>query len=1245
MRLLYALILTGLTFVGYSKTPPTANFTGTPTTVCLGQAVTFNSTSTQGTAAITSYAYDFGDGNAATTANASHVYSTPGTYTVILTVQASNGQADAEVKTNYITVNPTPTASYTASTNGCALPVAVTFTNTSTGATSYNWNFGNSQTSTLQNPAAVNYPTAGTYNVSLIATNSFGCNDTLIQPIVVSNFQAGITAPLTGCVNTPVSIQDNSTIGANAWNWSFPGSGTPASTSEDNSVTYGAPGTYTISLTSQNTGSGCQANASVQITINPLPTPSFTNNPTTGCAPLPVTFTNTSGAGTSFSWNFGDGSAVFNGQNPPAHVYTTNGNYTVTLTMTNANGCTGVFSTVAVTMTAPNAAFTSDVVDGCDPLSVQFTDASTASNPITSWLWNFGDGTTFNGQNPPVHVYPIGVYDVFLVVSAGGCIDTVYMDEYIEVGHIDLVDFSIDATPECAKQNIDFTNLSQVLTPHDPDEVTYFWDFGDGGTSTEESPGYSYSSDTGYFDVMLVVTFRGCSDTLIVPNAVYIKAPISLFTPAQTLYCNPASFPVNVVVNDNSKIGQLPDDCSMVWDWGDGTFTNFDDPDFDDADKGTTSHNYGAYGTYTIEQLIINTTTGCRDSTTQTVHISTVTAGISPLANDSVCVGTSFSLDENSTTFAGHPFGTFSWNMGNGQVVTGANPSYTYPSFGTFTITLTATNNVGCSDDATFSPMIALALPNAALTANDATGCAPHLVTFTNTSSPQNNGVGLDTFVFTFPDDNTTQNTSSQGTTVNHTFGTEGIFTVTIVATDQFGCVSPPGSTNITITKPVANFTADAIVCELENFVATNGSTGVAPLSYQWFIDGSQISTSQDFLNSHNEPASNSVSSWDHDYTLITTDANGCKDTITHVVTVSTPVAIIDYTLDGAATNANGDFLCPPVFADFTDASLSLGNVTTYSWIFGDGKTSTLPSPNNTYVFPGTYSVGLTITDQYGCTSDTVLVDYLTIFGPQATPDWTQDPGTCGQFVDFTIGDTSNVTSIVWDLDDGTIYNDSTDFTYGYQDVTTYNPSVTVFDDNGCQVIYPLDPITIPDNGLNAQFTMAPNPADLGSTVEFFDQSSSNAPIVSWTWDLVNQPVFTNFTGTSVSSVYVAPGDLAITLVIQDVNGCFDTYESILHINGDFQMPNVITADGDHVNDVFEFKYPIFEKFDITIVDRWGSPVKIGKDVTGKVFWDGTNNGGVMVHDGVYFYILDAILVDGTELHKDGFLHVYDNNK
>ncbi|WP_343637487.1 PKD domain-containing protein [Fluviicola sp.] len=1223
---------------GLSQTPPTAQFTASPLIVCLEESIHFTNQSTQGSSPITSYQWDFGDGNSSSVQNPNHVYSAPGTYTVTLTVQASNGQADFELKSAYVKVNPKPVPNFTTTANGCSLPVSVTFGNTTTGAVSYNWNFGNSQTSTQQNPAAVNYTTAGTYNVTLIATNSFGCKDTMIKPIVISNFQAGITAPATACQNTPVSITDNSTVGANSWSWSFPGGSPASSTSQNNTVVYSTPGTYTISLSAQNTGLGCSGSTTKQITILPTPVPSFTANPTTGCAPQGVTFTNTSPSGTNFQWNFGDGT-TFNGQNPPVHNYSSNGSYTVTLTMTGANGCPGSVSINAVTLTPPVASFTSTDTAGCEPLTVTFSDNSSASIPITNWLWTFGDGTTFVGQNPPPHTYNLGVYDVSLTITTStGCQGTTTIPAYIEVGKVDLVAFTLDQSPECAKRSVHFHNQSVVLTPHTSTEVTYLWNFGDGGTSTLENPDHSYTQDTGYFDVTLIVTFRGCSDTLTIPDAVYIKAPISRFTPAQTLYCNPASFPVNVAVTDQSIIGKIPDDCSMIWRWGDGSTTTFDDPDFDDANLGSTSHNYTAYGSYTIEQVIYNYTTGCSDSTTQVVHISTTTAGIAGISNDSVCVNNPITLMDNSTS--SHPFGTYSWNMGNGATVSGANPTYAYPSFGTFTITLTATNSVGCADDATFSPMTALALPSAQITPDDNAGCAPFLVNFTNGSTLQNNGVNLASFLFTFNDNNTTQTTTSVGTVVSHTYNTEGTFTATLVATDQFGCVSAPASTSITITKPVASFTIDSVICNQENVTTANASSGFAPLSYQWIVDGSQVSTGLDYGHTYNESLNNATSSFTHGYVLIVTDGNGCKDTLSRVLTISTPVAIPQYTFSGAATNANGDYLCPPVFAALTDASLTYGNITNYSWVFGDGKTSVLENPNNTYVFPGTYSLTLTITDEFGCTADTTYANYLTIFGPVANPSWTQNTGGCGQDVNFTIGATSFLETILWTLDDGTTVSDSTSFTHTYHDVTTYNPTLTVTDSNNCEVIYPMNPITIPDIGLNAYFVVNPTAIDLGSLVELDDQSSSVNGISTWTWDMLPNPQVINTSGASVYPSYYTPGSYTITLTVEDPNGCFDTYTTVITVTGDFEMPNIITPNGDGTNEVFSFKKDIFKSFDILIVNRWGNVVHEAKNQTGTTFWDGKTQGGDPCSEGVYFYKLTGILKDNSPIEKSGFVEV-----
>ena len=1187
-----------------------------------------------------SYDWDFGDGVSSSVMNASHAFTAPGTYTITLVVTNANGQADPEVKFNYITIHPNPVSQFTSSGNGCTVPFSVSFNNSSTGAANmtYNWNFGNGQTSTLQNPAPVTYNAGGNFTVTLTVTNpTTGCTSVSSEQLVISNFAAGIDVPANACVGQAVPINDNSTTGANVWNWNF-GNG-QTSTAQNSTTVYNSPGTYTITLSTQNTGSGCASNTSTQITVHPLPTPAFSATPLNGCAPQEVIFTNNSSAGT-FTWDFGDGS-TFTGQTPPPHIYTSLGSYTVSLTMTNANGCTNTTTlNNLINLTAPTVVFWADDTSGCAPLTVNFSEASVSPNPgsdpVVDWVWDFGDGTTFTGQTPPPHVYNLGTYDVTLTVTTqDGCINTLTLPEYIEVGQIDLVDFTWAPQISCAKSPVEFENLSQINTPHDPADVTYNWDFGDGGTSELEDPTYDYPNDTGFFDVSLIVTWRGCSDTLIETNAVYIKAPISLFNPSQTLFCNPTSLPVTLNVTDNAIHGVASDDIEMIWRWGDNTNSFLDDNLLDDANKGDTSHIYSAYGTYMVKQVIHNYTTGCSDSTTQTIYVSQTVSNFT-MPNDSICKNSPFSLTSTATTT--HPTLAYTYNFGNGSTAPGANPVQTYNTAGDYLITLIATNSVGCSDVSDPQNITVLELPQAQLSGSEIAGCAPLPVTFTNQSSSQGNGVGLSSFNWTFNDDNTTQTTNNVASTVSHTYNTEGNFTVTLIATDQFGCVSAPASVNVLLTKPVASFILDSVVCDLEQFTASNSSTGAGTLTYQWFLDQTQVSTGADYSNAFDENNSPLYNSLSHNVELIVTDENGCKDTLSDIIIVSLPYPLIGHALDGANVNSEGEFTCPPVFASFTDNTNSYGDISTWAWVFGDGKASTLENPNNTYVFPGTYSASLSVTDEFGCTADTTLIDFLTIFGPTGDVSYSQSASLCAQEVTFTLNDSENVSHIIWNTGDGTIVNDSISFTHYYESINTFNAFATLVDDLGCEVIYPMDPIVIPDNGLDAFFV--PNQVEAGLAFSFLfdDQSASGAPIVSWEWTYGNGNGDFNLNGQDGFQQYFVAGTYVITLKIIDANGCKDQYTQVIVVTNDFELPNVITMNGDGINDVFSIHADIFKSFDILINNRWGNVIIDSKNVTGTILWDGYTDSGEDCTAGVYFYQINGTLKDDTPFSKAGFV-------
>ena len=319
---------------------PTANFTANPLVVCVGVPVNFTNTSIpNGTSAIVSNAWDFGDGALSTLLSPSHAFSTAGTFTITLVVTNANGTVDAEIKSAYITVNPLPIVAFSVNGLGCTVPLTLSFVNSSSSGANFSnaWNFGNSQNSTAANPPNITYNSAGSYTITLNVTNtSTSCVATSTQSIQVANFQAGITAPTFGCVGQAISFQDNSTAGANAWSWNFGGQGT--SSVENPSFVFNAPGTYTVQLTSQNTSSGCTSTITQPISIQANTNPIFSANPITNCAPGSIQFTSSTTIPGTYVWSFGDGaSSVITS---PTHLFanTTSG-YTIMLTAMSSLGC------------------------------------------------------------------------------------------------------------------------------------------------------------------------------------------------------------------------------------------------------------------------------------------------------------------------------------------------------------------------------------------------------------------------------------------------------------------------------------------------------------------------------------------------------------------------------------------------------------------------------------------------------------------------------------------------------------------------------------------------------------------------------------------------------------------------------------------------------------------------------------------------------------------------------------------
>jgi len=239
----------------------------------------------------------------------------------------------------------------------------------------------------------------------------------------------------------------------------------------------------------------------------------FSASPVTGTAPLTVAFTdNSAGAPTSWSWDFGDGSALDNTQNP-SHTYATAGTYDVTLGADGPGGTDNVTKVGYITVTPPAppatvAQFSGTPLTGDAPLDVQFTDLSTGA-PDT-WSWDFGDNTT-STQQDPLHTYAAGTYTVTLTADGPGGPDNVTKVDYITVGTpvpAPVAGFSADNTTGAAPLTVAFTDNSTGSI------TGYSWDFGDGSAlDNTANPSHVYDVSSGTYTVALTVTGPGGSDT------------------------------------------------------------------------------------------------------------------------------------------------------------------------------------------------------------------------------------------------------------------------------------------------------------------------------------------------------------------------------------------------------------------------------------------------------------------------------------------------------------------------------------------------------------------------------------------------------------------------------------------------------------------------------------------------------------------------------------------------------------
>lgn len=734
-------------------------------------------------------------------------------------------------------------------------------------------------------------------------------------------------------------------------------------------------GSYPVFYWYTDPATGCADTSNVTVNVSPVPVADFTVD-AQGCTNAPANIQNASTGATSYAWNFGDGGASI--LQAPDYTYSDEGVFDIVLTVTNAFGCVDTHVETNEIVHPPQAQVELVNAEGCAPLEVGFTNTSIGQ--YLSFQWDL-DGSVSDEEEPAPVVYEQGddivIYDVVLIATNYCGSDQVAAP--VTVFPQPIASFGTDYDAFCSPWPMQVNNTSVGL----PD--TFFWDFGNGNTSTLEQPisntYFTGDEPTDYTIVLQIANDCGTDEfaytVTVLPNTV-----TAFFNTNVTSGCEP----LTVEFTDFSTGGTV-----VSYDFGDGNVSNLDDP----------THTFTEPGTYSIAQFVNN---GCSFDTTfaEVVVFSNPNPGFTT-EEQGVCAGDPIQFINLSDEV-----NNVSWDFGDGNVSEVTNPVHTYAAGGTYQVTIeVSSESFECPGTLTQSVTV-FSNPDVAFTVPDQVGCSPFTVNFTNTTS------GGNFYTWDFGNGESSVNANPVQTFTNAT-GDPVLYTVTLTAENLQLCASETSFDIIVSPTPVADFTMSSeasctfpVVLQLQN-------ASVFADGYDWDFGALGSSTTQNPLVEVPEVG-------DYPISLTASNAYGCSNTATQTFTIN-PLPVIDFTTDVPSG-------CQPLVVNFQN--LTLGGAS-YQWSVGPFFTSTEENPTAVLNTPGVYDVTLEVTTAEGCT-DILEVDAALVVYPLPTAAFTHDPEVSTTIYESTVEFTNGSTGAIdyfWRFGDGgTSFLENPSYTY-----------------------------------------------------------------------------------------------------------------------------------------------------------------------------------------------------------------------
>jgi len=1108
----------------YNK--PTASFTYQPQYGCVPLTVNFSNTSTIGNAPINSFIWNFGDGSISTAQNPIHVYNLAGTYNVTLTVTDTNNCSSSITINNAIIVSSYPTANFTANiTTSCAPPFTVDFINQSSGmgSLSYIWHFGDGNTSSQQNPSHT-YTSYGTFDVTLIVINQYGCSDTLTKNnfIKIQDIEASfsIMPSDTVCPNQPVEFINESGTAAL---WSFGDNN--ASTQPNPIHSYTNPGTYTVMMIAE-PGSICQDTAYKTIYVRPYPDAQFSFNINYTCG-NPITFTPNNLNGTSYVWNFGDSNTSTSIS--PTYTYSINKDtfYYVSLTITDIYGCTNTYQhPQPIIIDKINTEIISSDENGCKPLTVNFSansDIDTNYIQITSWSWNFGNNNSSNLPNPTFTFQDTGMHIISLTITTDlGCTSTAYDTILVGEKQTPIISYSISEI--CANDTIKFTSLSVDSNYIDNYSWTFINQYNETvATSTDKNPEIEGFNGIGYITIVHTVEHNGCYNSTSIDSAFKINGPYIKKIDTIMVGChNP--YLIGVVIKAQ-ELNRLYIDMD-----NNGTFEDsvvFFTPIQQFTD--TFWYEYPTNSYFTINVIAYNDSTGCNYEANKTIKILDIKAELtvqSPSCPQNVLFNfiNSQDYDVNSILF----------NYGDGNY--GNYPIYTYPlQSANYTVYLYLQNGIGCKD--TDSVYLRIFYPKPGFIIDNHQFCPPFTVNFVDTST-------ADTTIIFWEWNINPPNINLYDQNISYTFTNPGNYTVSLKVIDAIGCQATYTATNgIQALSFNAQFIAQNTKICKNDTVKFISNVQYANL-YIWdYGDGSIIDTALNPIHQYTDTGNFTVT------LIIQAPYPNCIDTLIKHNYIS--VQDIDIEFLSSITDTN----CYPAIVTFMN-NTNTNYEPTWFWFFGDGNVSTLQNPQHIYSLPGEYWVILEGTTSYGCKDKDSLK--ITINGPYTEIIADKNQICKGDTINFSVTNSEGISIFNWDFGDGASSNQPNP-SHAYNFVPPNGElvaSLIYCSEVGCCQFDTLK-VNIHQVFADFSYTLTNQINDssaCGSSLLSFTNNSQGAN--TYTWYLEDSIIYNVHTPQPImyynNSLY--PKTYNISLSINSVIGCKDSISKIVII---YPLPKI----------------------------------------------------------------------------------------